>query len=283
MKPLLILAPSPARWSAIEQLLREEDPRVLEDLRIRLNDGVQGAQDAFAVLPESSHDLACACVRRRHDVGVLGQVFTSPAHRQQGHARSLLQALLSWFDMSGGKWLYLTCTRAEAEDVFEKFGFQTRHASGTDREARVTMLRTPAHVGENPYERLSEPLATREATRADWPLMMALMQHYVGADPRVPLAESALTAEATLVELFAQQQQGVCHIAAAWRQERIVGFGSVALNAPGSRTYAMILPQGQSPEGLREAVIEYARGRGYQQVDFPMETLAAKRGASSNG
>ena len=281
MKPLLILAPSPARWPAFEQLLHGEDPRVLEDLRIRLTDGAAEARDALALLPESSHALACACVRRRHDVGLLGQVFTAPTQRLKGHARSLMQALLSWFDMSGGKWLYLTCTRAEAEDVFEKFGFQVLHASGPERTARVTMLRTPAHVGENPFERLSESLAITPAARADWPLMMALMQHYVGADPRVPLAESALTAEATLIELFAQQQQEVCHIVAVWRQERIIGFGSVALNAPGSRTYAMVLPHGQPPDGLREALVEYARGRGYQQVDFPMETLAAKRGAQT--
>lgn len=279
MKPLLILAPSPTRWPAFEQLLREEDPRVLEDLRIRLSEGVEGAGDALAVLPESTHNLACACLRRRHDVGTLGSLFTAPTHRQKGYARALLQSLLSWFDMSGGKWLYLTGTRALAEDVFEKFGFQVLHAAGPDRAARVTMLRTPAHVGENPFERLSESLAIKPASRADWPLMMALMQHYVGADPRVPLDESALTAEAALIELFAQQQQGTCHIAAAWRQERIIGFGSVALNAPGSRTYAMVLPHGQPPDGLREAVVEFARGRGYQQVDFPMETLAAKRGA----
>jgi len=272
MKPLLILAPSSSRWPALAQLLDDEDPRLLDDLRIRVSDGVLGARDAFAVLPESSRYLGCACLRRKHDVGVLGQVYTIPDHRRQGRARSMMQALLSWFDMSGGRWLYLTCSREIAEHVFEKFGFRVLHAFGNS----VTMQRALGLLGDNPYERLGESLNIRDVARADWPLMTALLQHYPGADPRVSLEESAIAAESTVLELLTQQKEGACKLKAAWRNKRIVGFGSVATSHAAERTYAMALPHDRPPDGLRESLAMLARADGCRQIDFPMETLTAK-------
>ena len=282
MKPLLILPPSPVRWKPLEQLLAHEDGPWLEDLRIRLTEEMSGAQDAFAILPEGSHCLAGACIRRRDEIGVLGHVFTSPTHRQRGQARSLLQALLSWFDMSGGKWLYLTSSVEVAEYFFEKFGFQVlRHASGGEHPT-VTMLRTPSHVPESPFEKLSNEAEIREASRADWALMVALMQYYAGADPRVPLVESALVAETAALDLITQQQAGNCHLMVAVRQKRVIGIGSIAIDQTGERTYAMTMPHDQQTNGLREALVDYARGRGYRQVDFPMEALAHLPGAPAS-
>ena len=37
----------------------------------------------------------------------------------------------------------------------------------------------------------------------------------------------------------------------------------------------MITPHSDAPPALREALLEVARGKGYSQVDFPMEALAA--------
>jgi GNAT superfamily N-acetyltransferase len=274
MKPLLILAPSPTRWRAIEELLRHEEAGWLDDLRKRLVDGVDGSQDAFAVIPEATHLLASACIRRRHDVGVLGHLFTRPDHCLRGHARLLMQTLLSWFDMTGGKWLYLTSPRDLTEGLFEKFGFRVlwRHASETPD--RAMMLRVPVRAGESPFEALDGPVRTRDVTRADWALLVALLQHHHGADPRVPLEESALTAEATALELIGQQERGTCRLTAACRRSRIVGLGSMATDQVGPRTYAMLLPHDQPPEGLREGLLASARAQGYSQVDFPMEALA---------
>ena len=274
MKPLMILAPSPMRWQAFEQLLGHEERPWLDDLRIRLTEGAQGSRDAFAGLPDGSRLLASACVRRRHDVGVLGHVFTIPPERQRGRARALLQALLSWFDMSGGKWLYLTSPRDLAENVFEKFGFSVLRRSEKVDDNRVTMLRTPAHVGDSPFEKLGGEVEVRDATRADWPLIVALLQHYGGPDPRMTLEESALAAEGTTLDLFTQQQQGACHLMVACRQRRIISLGSVATDQDAGRTYAMTLPHDQPVDGLRQALIDFARARGCQQVDFPMEALA---------
>lgn len=274
MKPLLILAPSSTRWSAVEQLLGHEERPWLDDLRIRLSEGAEGGRDALAVVPDGSHFLASACIRRRHDVGVLGHVFTTTAQRQHGHARALMQALLSWFDMSGGRWLFLTSPREPAENVFEKFGFRMLHRSGSEDDGRVTMLRTPSHVGDSPFEKLSGQVEIRVATRADWALMVALLQYYRGPDPRVPLEESALAAEPAALDLITQQHQGTCHLMVAWRQKRIIGFGSVATDQTGERTYAMLLPHDQPPDGLREALVDFAHARDYRQVDFPMEALA---------
>jgi hypothetical protein len=111
-------------------------------------------------------------------------------------------------------------------------------------------------------------------TRADWPLIVALLQHYCGPDPRVALGESALAAETTALDLISQQQQGTCHLLVASRQRRIIGLGSVATAQSAERTYAMTLPHDQPVDGLRQALIDFARARGFRQVDFPMEALA---------
>lgn len=274
MKPLLILGASPTHWQAVEELLGHEDGVWLDDLRKRLVEGVDGTQDALAILSDGGNLLASACIRRRHDTGVLGHLFTCPAQRQRGRARLLLQALLSWFDMTGGKWLYLTGPSQLAEGLFEKFGFRVLWRLERGDQNRVTMLRTPAHVAESPFEGLSGRVEIRDAARADWVLLVALLQHHCGPDPRIPLEESALAAEATALELIRQQEQGGCRLKVACRHNRIIGLGSVATNQIGHRTYAMLLPHDRPPEGLREALLDFASAQGYEQVDFPMEALA---------
>jgi hypothetical protein len=274
MKPLLILAPSPARWQALKDLLGHEDEAWLADLHRRLVEGVDGCQDAVAVMPEGAHLLAGGCLRRRGEIGVLGHVFTRPTQRRRGHVRSLMQALLSWFDMTGGKWLYATSPRDVAEGLLEKFGFALLRRSDSDGPTLVTMLRTPASIDESPFKRLGGRGRIRDITRADWVLLVALLQHHAGPDPRIGLDESALAAEATALELITQQEQGACRLVAACHQDRIVGLGSLATKQNGGRTYAMLLPHDCPPPGLREAVLQLASARGYTQVDFPMEALA---------
>jgi GNAT superfamily N-acetyltransferase len=278
MKPLLILAPSPARWPPFERLLAHEDPLWLDDIRKRLIDGVSGGRDAFVAVSDGGHVLAGACIRRRHDVGVLSHLFTQLERRQRGYARLLLQTLLSWFDMTGGKWLYLTSPAGPCESLLEKFGFGVLRRHRKDEQERTTMLRTRAHVPDNPFERRDDQLKIREVTRADWALLVALLQHRRGPDPRVSLDESAVTAETTALELINQQEHAACRLVAARCDERIVGLGSVALDQTGPRTYAMLMPHDQPPAGLREAVLERARQQGYEQVDFPMEGLAQAPG-----
>jgi GNAT superfamily N-acetyltransferase len=273
MKPLLILGPSSERWPQVEDLLRHEDAAWLDDLRARMVGGIDGARDAFAIIPEGSQSLAGACIRRRHEVGVLGHLFTRPTHRQRGHARSLLQALLSWFDMSGGKWLYVTSPSDLVENLFEKFGFQPLRRGDQAESGRVTMLRTPTHAKATPFEEIGGRATVGDVSPADWALVVALLQHHCGPDPRIGLDESALSAEATALELVTQQRQGACRLKGVWRQRRIVGLGSVATGQPGQRTYAMLLPHDRPPEGLREAVLELTSTLGFTQVDFPMEAL----------
>ena len=37
----------------------------------------------------------------------------------------------------------------------------------------------------------------------------------------------------------------------------------------------MVLPHDHPPEGLRQALLDFAQAQGYEQVDFPMEALAS--------
>jgi len=273
-KPLLILPPAPNRWLALEELLGHEPPVWLDDLKQRFVQRLDGALDALAVVPDGSRFLACACIRRRLDIGVLGQLFTQPPHRGRGHARRLMQTLLSWFDMTGGKWLYACTTPELYTGIFEKFGFRPLHRHAHDGAERMSALRTLAHTPPDPYVEAAGDSALRDVTRADWPLLVALEQHWPGADRRIAIAESAVFAETAALELIAQQERGTCVLNAEVRDQRVVGLASVATDALGERTYAMVLPHDRPLPELRAAIVAVGLGRGYTRVDFPMDALS---------
>lgn len=274
MKPLLIILPSATRWSSIAALVQDEPEPIRGDLQARVERGADGARDAFAAVPDGSLFLSAGCIRRRGSVGVLGHVLTRPEHRRRGYCRSVLQTLLSWFDMSGGKWLYVTTPADAAGFLFEHFGFRVLHRGQRDGRSWVTMLRTLTHGrGATPFEHHDSRTTIRPATRADWPLLVALLQHRPGADPRVPIEESALAADVTVAELLHQAESGLCKLLVAVSKGTIVGLGTLATDREGHRSYAMVLPHDTPPEGLRAALLEAARRAGYEQIDFPMQAL----------
>ncbi len=278
-KPLLVLPPSPPRWPLIENLLADEPAGRMSDLKARLCEPPAEAQDALALQPDGAHARAFACLRRKHDVGVLSQLFTHADHRRHGHARRLVQTLLSWFDMTGGKWLYATSPEELHAAFFEHFGFRVLHQGGAPA-GMMTLLRTPAGVPGDSLSHEGGAVTVRELGRSDWPLIVALLQHRPGPDPRVPIAESALAAEVTAFDLLEHADKGVCSLLGAGDGRRLVGVASLATDQLGSRTYAMILPHGSAPAELRAAVLELAARKGYQHVDFPLEAVT---GPSATG
>lgn len=274
MKPLLIVPPAPARWPALLELLRHKGQPWLNDLERRVCEGIPGAEDAYAVMPAGGQYLASGCINKRGDIGILGHVFTRPDHRRRGHARLLTETLLSWFEMTGGRWLYLGTTAELDEGLYRKFGFRPFRRAAWAPHDRLTMLRTGAGVTEDPLADGHEDVAIRDLTRADWPLMVALLQHREGPDPRVPLGESAVTAEVFTLDLVIHLERGACLLKGAFGGPRLLGVASVATDQPGERTYAMLMPCAGAPPQLRQAAIELAHSKGYTQVDFPMEALA---------
>ncbi len=273
MKPLLIIPPAPTRWPALRELLGHKGPLWLEDIEKRLCEGVVGGQDALAIFVNGGEVLANVCINRQGGIGVLGHTFTRRDHRRRGLATKLLRTALEWFDMTGGKWLYLGC-HAELVELYAKCGFKVAHRVTREPIDDVMMMRKAAGVaGDTPLPDGNGDVEIRDVTRADWPLIVALLQDRPGADPRVPLAESAVTAELTGLELLSQQEQGKCHLLAATRAGQITGLASMATAHGTPNTYAMILPHDQAPPRLREAVIADAKARNYVKVEFPMEAL----------
>jgi hypothetical protein len=102
---------------------------------------------------------------------------------------------------------------------------------------------------------------------------VALLQHQRGADPRVELDESALGAENAALDWLGQAEIGACQLIVSVSSGRIVGLGILATGQPGRRSYAMLAPHDRPPDGLRQALLDRAATRGYEQVDFPMESL----------
>ncbi len=275
VKPLLVIPPAPARWPAVRELPVHADPLWQDDLEKRFAQGVPRSQDAFAIMADGGLVLACACISKRHDVGLLTRVFVRPEHRRQGHGRRLIETLISWFDMTGGKWLYATTTADLSEGLLRKLGFKNiRRAPRTPHDA-VVVLRVTGELFDDPLATADGRTTIHDVARANWPTMVVLLHNRPGPDPRISLDESAVTAEQTALELIAQQEAGKCLLKAAFRGPRLIALGTVAIGQPGERTYGMITPYSDAPPPLREALVEVAHGKGYAQVDFPMETLAA--------
>jgi hypothetical protein len=128
---------------------------------------------------------------------------------------------------------------------------------------------------------LAGDTVVRDVTRADWPAMVTLLQYSPGPDPRVPLDESAVTAEVFTLDLIDHTERGACALKGAFRGARLVGLATVAIDRSGERTYGMLIPHSAPPPELRAAVLEFAQSKGYAHVDFPMEALRAAEPAAA--
>jgi GNAT superfamily N-acetyltransferase len=275
-KPLLIFTPAPARWPAVEKLFSELPPPLLADLEARFTRELPGAQDAFAVIPDGGQVLACAAINRRDGVGVLGYVYTRPEHRGQGYVRDLLAVALSWFDMTGGRWLYAFGPRALGQSMAD-FCFQVRHCGLADGHETISLLRRSSHAPEEPFPATPEGAEpqVRDLTRADWPLLVALLQHRAGPDPRVPAGESAVGAEHFALDLVSQAERGACLLKGAFVDHTLISAGVVATDRPTAQTYGLLMPCDAAQPALREALVAAAKVKGYEGVEFPMEALGA--------
>lgn len=283
IKPLLILPPAPARWPAMQDLPLHADPLWQQDLERRFVAGLRGAQDAFAVIPDGGRLLACAAICKRHDLGVLNRVFTRPEHRRRGLARAALGAVVAWFDMTGGKWLYATAPTDLAETWLAAHGFRVLRRSPRTPADTVVLLRAAADVPDDPVSTADGPLTIHDVARVNWPTLVALLVNRLGPDPRVPLDESAALAEQTALELLSRQEAGVCQLKAAFRGPRLVGIATVATDQLGDRTHAMLIPPTGAPPELRHAALALAQSKGYAHADFLMEALAPQPPEAGDG
>jgi GNAT superfamily N-acetyltransferase len=283
MKPLLIIPPAPARWPPLEDLLRHKGQPWLRDIEQRLLRGVPGAQDAYGVIQAGGQFLASACINKYGDVGVLGHCFTRPEHRREGYARQLVEAVVSWFDMTGGQWLFLGTTAELDEGFYRKFGFLPLRRVAWTPYDHLTMWRPGRGASGDPFVDLTGEITVRDLTRAEWPAMVALLQYCPGPDPRVPLDESAVTADAFTLDLADHLERGACALKGAFRGPRLIGLATVAADRSGEQTYGMLMPHTGTPPELLAAAIEFAHSKGYTHVDFPMEGLRSQAPSPAAG
>lgn len=273
LKPLLVIPPAPSRWPGLKQLPLHDDPLAWQDLEQRFAHGLPGAHDAFALALDGGNVIACAAICKRHDLGVLNRVLVRPEHRRRGHGRAVLETILSWFDMTGGKWLYTTTTVDVADGYLAALGFRVlRRAPRTPHDA-VVALRRAAGAIEDPLAKGLGNVTIHAVTRANFPTLAVLLYNRSGADPRIPLDESAVQAEQTVLELIARQEANTCVLQAAFQGVRLIALGSLALDVGADRTYGMILPHDAQPPQLRSALLATAHERGFAHLDFPLEAL----------
>ena len=277
IKPLMIMAPAPGRWPALQDLVGHKGRPWLADIERRVLHGVLGSLDVYAVIPSGGQFLANACIDKFGDVGVLGHVFTRPEHRRRGYARQVMETVLGWFDMTGGQWLFLGTTAELDASLYAKFGFTPLRRVVWAPHDRLTMVRPGQRAQGDPLADVRGDVVVREVNRAHWPAMVTLLQYRAGPDPRVPLEETAVTAEVFTLDLIDHQERGACRLFGAFRGQRLVALGTVASDRPGERTYAVLVPHSGAPAELREALVRWAQTKGYGHVDFPMEGLAVEQ------
>lgn len=273
MKPMLILPPAPARWRSLAALLSNLDPVVVRDAELRFSQGVDGATDAFALVVDGGLTLACASITRRNDVGILGFVITHPAHRGRGFAAELIESLIAWFDMTDGRWLYCATSGAAATRLCDRYGFRALHTLARDGREDVFLQRAVHVMFPSPFEALHSETQIRDVTRADWPLIVSLLQHRPGHDPRATPEEASIGAEEFSLRLVDDQEQGKCRLLGAWCDGHLTAVGTLAIDTLGEKTYAMLIPFGQAPAELRTALLSEGAAKGYRQVEFPMEAV----------
>lgn len=271
---MLILPPAPARWRSLAELLAQQDAAVVRDAELRFSHGVDGATDAFALVVDGGLTIACASITRRSDVGVLGYVITRPSHRGKGLAAEMIESLITWFDMTDGRWLYCATAGVAAGRLCDRYGFRVLHSLSRDGRDDVFLQRAVDVMIPSPFDALRGDEIIRDITRADWPLLVSLLQHRPGHDPRATPDESAIGAEEFALRLLDDQEQGKCRLLAAWRGGHITAFGTVAVDTLGEKTYAMLIPFGGAPPALREALVSEGQAKGYRTIEFPMEAVA---------
>ena len=273
MKPVLVIPPAPSRWPALEALLGHVGSPWIDDLKRRFAEGVAGSEDAFGLIAPGGQILANAAISKRGPVGVVGHCYTHPDHRRRGYARQVVETVTAWFEMTGGQWLFLATTTEYDEGFYRKFGFTPLRQAVWRPHDRVTLWWRKTGAADDPLAAASGAAIVRDLTRADWATMIALLQFRSGPDPRVPLDESAVTAEVFTLDLIDHLERGACQLKGAFSGDILVGFASVATDRRGDRTYALLVPHDGTPPELRDAAISTARAQGYQHVDFPMEQL----------
>jgi GNAT superfamily N-acetyltransferase len=256
-KPLLIVPPAPERWPKIEALLNHKGQPWLDDLALRFRQGVAGSRDTFAVIFDGGNLLAHAAIFSTADIGILGHVFVAPPVRRQGLASKLIETLLQWFQMTGGHWLYLT-TEPALTPLYERFGFQVLHRAPVGDGEQVTMQRRPADGGITPLPLRGGAVTTRSVQRADWPLVLALLQDHPGADPAVGIDTTAVQAERWTLERLAEQAAQRLQLIAAEQNGRIVGLALVTPTAGSEPATIALLPHSRVPAALRQAALKAA-------------------------
>lgn len=274
MKPMLIMPPAPARWRSLADLLTEQDPSVIRDAELRFSNGVPDANDAFALVVDGGLTIACASITRRNNVGVLGYVITRPTHRGRGLPAELIESLITWFDMTDGRWLYCATAGAAAGRLCDRYGFRVLHTLARDGREDVFLQRAVDVMIPSPFDALRGETQIRDVSRADWPLIVSLLQHRPGHDPRATVDESAIGAEEFALRLVDDQEQGKCKLLGAWCDGHLTAVGTLAVDTLGEKTFAMLIPFGDAPAALREALLSEGKAKGYRLIEFPMEAVA---------
>lgn len=280
MKPLLILPPETDRIAPIRALLTPElAPSHAAELIARVEDAPAGAGDALAVLAEGGNVQGAAFVARQGDLASLTHCVVDPQLRRRGIGRTLLETLLTWFDMTGGKHLYTGCP-ASLRPWLERAGFaplvHDSPRSSDSATERIPLRRRATADQTSPVPDGFGTIDLRPLTLADLPDVTALLMHRPGPDPRVNERESASSATDIALEIMQKLRREEAFGLAAVQFHRIAAIGWIEVTSASDQARGFTIP-GEGVHGaLRRGLRELARTQGHPRLEFPFDAYVTK-------
>lgn len=162
------------------------------------------AGDAPAAHVWIAMDRACPAF------GLLGHVFTDPAHRRQGLARRVLEALIAEFAARGGQYLILGVDNPAAVLLYEALGFHV--LNGPDATGHRCMLRgtTPAALRQMTSAGTATAPAVWQPLRPDTYAGAVFLFNLVPGAAKLPLLDidDGQNAELKLLDAIAAAERG---------------------------------------------------------------------------
>jgi len=123
---------SPADCMELVTFLWHKGDPWVRDIHRRLAGGMPGARDFYFIARRAGELVGHVWYTTREDapdLGLIGHVYTAPAHRRRGISARLVDAAMAEFRQRGGRVMQLFTSTRYTLDFYQRFGFENLYSN----------------------------------------------------------------------------------------------------------------------------------------------------------